>query len=171
VLNKVWRALAVLQQKADARSDASKARRRPQRVVADLERLITRVRNIASPLVLLPDFAPLGKTYTTWFPGLVARSVVLDRMIEDMLARLDNPDIRRFRVTDVLAGMDLPDGPTPDGGHYTPPVHRAVARAMAAEILEWASTQPHLALPVPGGDAAVNGQRLADGRHRDLSGA
>jgi hypothetical protein len=42
---------------------------------------------------------------------------------------------------------------------------------MAAEILEWASTQPHLALPVRGGDAAVNGQRLADRRHRDLSGA
>ena len=40
--------------------------------------------------------------------------------------------------------MDHATEPAPDGGHYTPEVHREIGRALAPVILDWASQQAHL---------------------------
>jgi len=146
-LKVVWKSLARVQQAADARLDSTMFSNRPRRAVADLEVLIKRVRNIASPLVLLPDFLDPGPVYRKWFPGMHARTEVMNAAIDDLVAKLDNPDIRRFSIRAVAAGMELDGEPAPDGGHYTPEVHREVGRAMAQVIREWADDQPHLKLP------------------------
>jgi hypothetical protein len=147
VLQQVWRILARVQQAVDGRVNPNLFSRRPRRVVRDLEHLITQVRNIGSPLVLLPDFLAPGAVYDKWFPGMGARVEAMNAATDELIAKLDSPDVRRFSVRDVVAGMDLDDEPTPDGIHYIPAVHREVGRGIAQVVLEWADGQPYLKLP------------------------
>jgi hypothetical protein len=146
-LDRVWKSMAHVQQFVDRRIDPTILSHRPRRVAADLERLIARVRNIASPLVIVPDFIDPGRTYAKWFPGMGPRTEVMNATIEALVARIDHPDVRRFSVRDVVAAMNLDGEPAPDGGHYTPEVHREIGRALARVVLEWASHQAHLAPP------------------------
>ena len=146
-LGRVWKAMARVQQFTDRRVNPTMFSNRPRRVAADLERLITRVRNIASPLVLVPDFIDPGTTYAKWFPGMHARTQVMNATIDELIARIDHPDVRRFELRKLVESMDLEGEPAPDGGHYTPEIHREVGRALAQVILEWASDQPHLKTP------------------------
>lgn len=132
------------QQFADQRVDPTIFAWRPRRVAADLERLILRVRNISSPLVLIPDLIEPGPPYQKWFPGMAARSEVMNKTLDEMVTRIGNPEVRRFSVSKVVESLDLEGHPTPDGGHFSPTVHRAVGEAMADVILEWANGQAHL---------------------------
>lgn len=143
-VNKVWKSLAVLQQRVDRRVDPTMFAGRPRRVAADLERLIQRVRNVASPLVIIPDLLEPGPPYQNWFPGMGRRIEVMNATLDELVARLDHPDIRRFSVAELVARSRIDGHPTPDGGHYSPAIHQMVGKALAAEILEWASGQPHL---------------------------
>jgi hypothetical protein len=62
---------------------------------------------------------------------------------------VDKPNVRYFPVMgliDKYADGDL-DVAVPDGFHYTPEMHRVVGEHLAAQIAEWAQTQPHLAQP------------------------
>ncbi len=65
----------------------------------------------------------------------------------DLVQRRDDPNLRMFDTDAAAAslGYDEDEDLTPDGGHFTPELHRAVGEAMAAVILEWAALQPHLA--------------------------
>jgi hypothetical protein len=144
VLDKVWKSMAQVQKFVDRRVNQTVFSNRPRRVGADLERLITQIRSVASPLVIVPDFIDPCTRYADWFPGMRARTQVMNQTIDDLIAKINHPDVRRFSVREVVAGMDLEDEPAPDGGHYTPEVHREVGRALTSVILEWASNQPHL---------------------------
>jgi hypothetical protein len=144
VVKKAWLALATLQQSLDRHVDPRARWRRPKGVAADLERVIGRIRSAASPLVLVPDLLDPGRRWTEWFPAMEARVEVMNKTLDDLVTRIDERDVRRFRVTDVVAGMDLDGEPAPDGGHYSPAVHRAVGQAFAHVIQEWAAHQPHL---------------------------
>lgn len=144
VVKKAWKALATVQQFADQRVDPTIFAHRPRRVAADLECLITRVRSVASPLVIIPDLLQPGPPYAKWFPGMGPRIEVMNATLDALVARLDHRDIRRFPVAKLVAELDLDGEPTPDGGHYTPTVHRAVGEGLARVILEWAADQPHL---------------------------
>jgi hypothetical protein len=117
-------------------------------VAADLQRLVEQARTVASPLILIPNILPAGRVYTKWFPGIDPRIEVMNATIADMVRRLDQPDVRVFRVDEVVAPM-LGEGEEaqPDGGHYTPEIHQAVGRAIAEVVLTWAADQPHLDLP------------------------
>jgi hypothetical protein len=155
IVKKVWLGLATGQQLVDRRVDPTIMSNRPRQVAADLERLITRIRTVASPLVLVPDLLPPGPPWASWFPGMGRRTEVMNTTLDALVARLDQRDVRRFRITDVVAGLDLDGDPTPDGGHFSPTVHRAVGRALAQVILEWSAHQSHLQLP------SVNGASVA----------
>ena len=143
-IKKTWKSLAKVQQAADKRVEPTIMAHRPRRVAIDLESLIQRVRNVGSPLVIIPDLLPPGPPYEKWFPGMGARVEVMNETLDDLVARLDNPDIRRFSVTKVVANLDLDGEPAPDGGHFTPAVHRAVGQELAQVILDWSEGQPHL---------------------------
>lgn len=144
VVQKIWRAFAVGQQFADRRVDPTIFAWRPRKVAADLDRLILRIRNISSPLVLIPDLIEPGPPYQKWFPGMGARIEVMNKTLDELVTRIGNPEVRRFPVSKVVEDLDLEGHPTPDGGHFTPTVHRAVGEALAEVILEWADGQAHL---------------------------
>jgi hypothetical protein len=144
VVKKAYIASALVQQRIDQRLHARAGGYRFRRMPADLERLVQRIRNIASPLVLIPDQVRPGPLWARPFPGMAARVDEMNRMLHELVDRINDPDVRMFSVNDVIAAMDVEGDPTPDGGHFSPAVHREVGRALAGTIQQWAAEQPHL---------------------------
>ncbi|MFZ0142644.1 MAG: SGNH/GDSL hydrolase family protein [Aeromicrobium sp.] len=147
ILQRVWLLLARLQARLDRIVDPTIRRGRPRRVAADLERFISQVQTVASPLVIVFELLPPAKRYQSWFPGMAARIEVMNRTIADMITRVDKPNVRYFPVhelVDKYCDSDI-EVATPDGFHYTPTMHRVVGTQLAEQIAEWADTQPHLA--------------------------
>ena len=143
VSRKAYIALVLAQQRLDKHLHEHLGNYRFRRMPADLESLIRRIRNIANPLVLIPDQVRPGPLWARPFPGMAARVDQMNEMLIELVDRIGEPDVRLFSVNAVIETM-RDDDPTPDGGHFSPPVHREVGRAMAAVIEEWAARQPHL---------------------------
>lgn len=151
LLRPTWMALARLQASLDSRLDPTLRAARPQRVAADLERLIGHIQELHSPLVFVFELLPPAKRYRSWFPGMAQRIQVMNESLSEMVRRIDRPNVRYFTVgalVDKYANGDL-DVATPDGFHYSPEMHRRIGVELAREIAAWADTQPHLR---PAGD-------------------
>jgi hypothetical protein len=116
----------------------------PERVAADLGHLIERIRSIQSPLVIALDTNPPSKNYQEWFPGMSARIEVMNEEIARVVEGFDHPDVRMFKVTELIRKQFGDYDPSPDGAHYTPEVYFAIGQALAAQIIAWRATQPHL---------------------------
>ena len=71
------------------------------RAAADLQHLIERIRSIASPLVLVPNVLPAGKTYREWFPGMDPRITVMNATLAEMLQGFGSPDVRQ-KLLDMM---------------------------------------------------------------------
>jgi len=138
LLRPVWVYLARLQARLDARFDATKETRRQRRVTAEVARLIERVRSTSPALVLVPTLLRPGPPWQRWFPGVGARMATLNEMFGDVVEGVDDPDVRVFPLAELVEHL-VTEGeePTPDGGHFTPLVHRAIGEAMADVIVEW----------------------------------
>ena len=145
VLRPLWIGLANVQLRVDGRVGRWLTLRRSTKVANDLEELVERVRFVNRPLVLLPEMHQMGAQYQRWFPGVEPRMQRLNELVAELVARMDEPDVR---VAPVRALLDevIADGrdPVPDGSHLTPEVHAALGRALGETIAEWARTQPHL---------------------------
>ena len=149
VLRPVWMALARLQAKVDSLLDPTLRRNRPNQVAADLERYISQVQKVGSPLVVLFELLPPSSRYRSWFPGMTRRIEVMNQTIEGMVTTLAKPNVRYFRVSELVdkyVDGDL-EAAIPDGFHYSPAMHRHIGTELAAQIQEWAATQPHLTDP------------------------
>jgi hypothetical protein len=136
VTRKAYMGLARVQQRVDGRVPAGAADWRFRRMGADLEALIRRIRNIASPLVLVADQLHPGPNWARAFPGMARRVDRMNAMFAELVARVGEPDVRLFRISEIVGAMAL-DDPSPDGGHFSPEVHREVGRALASVILDW----------------------------------
>ena len=148
LLRPVWMTLASLQARLDHRLDPTIRRGRPRRVAADLERYITHVQKVGSPLVLLLELLPPAERYQSWFPGMAARVEVMNETIADMVRRVDLPNVRYVRIAEFVDKYAEGDQEiaTPDGFHFSPVMHREIGTALAQQIADWADTQPHLAI-------------------------
>jgi lysophospholipase L1-like esterase len=138
--------LAKLQAKLDTKVDPAIRRGRPQKVVADLEKIIGHTQELHSPLVLLWQYNPPSKRYRSWFPGMARRIEVMNQAIVDMVNRINLPNVRVFDAAGLVekySDGDL-DAATPDGFHYSPELHRKLGEELAREVAEWADSQPHL---------------------------
>jgi hypothetical protein len=149
LLRPFWMFLARLQARADRTLDPTIRRARPAKVVADLEALIAHTQELHSPLVYLFELLPPAKRYQSWFPGMAKRIAVMNEAIEGLVQRLDMPNVRYLRVSELVeehcaADIDLA---TPDGFHYSPYLHRMIGEELAREVAAWADTQEHLKLP------------------------
>jgi hypothetical protein len=146
LLKPAYRQLGLLQKRVDAALPAGVTNARIRRTTRDLQQLITHARWVASPLVLVPELLPAGHTYQKWFPGVDRRIEAVNASFGQMIDGFAEPDIRSFSLAKVVEPVLEPgDEAMPDGGHFSPKVHRAIGTAMAAEILAWAKQQPHLA--------------------------
>jgi lysophospholipase L1-like esterase len=159
VLRPIWLALARVQTRLDARVDAGKLSRRQRLVTAELAQMVELSRTASSPLVLVPTLLRPGPPWQKWFPGAGARMETLNRTFADVVREAADPDVRTFPLAALVEDL-IPEGyePTPDGGHFTPPIHHAIGAAMAQEILQWAMQRPQ---------PAAGGERYG-GPHADL---
>lgn len=148
ILRAVWISLAKLQSRLDGRINPQLFSWRPRRVAADLQRLIENIQTVGSPLVLVMGILPPARKWWSWMPGLRERTAVMNAALQAMTDGFAQPHIRFFRVSDVTDGrLGEDEEPNPDGGHYSARVHRMIGEALAAEVMKWADTQPHLRLP------------------------
>lgn len=148
ILRPVWMTLAKLQARLDPKY-ATVRRARPQRVAADLERLIGHIQDLHSPLVYCFELLPPAKRFQSWFPGMAARVRVMNDTIEGLVKKIDRPNVRYLRVSEIVdevTGGDV-DAATPDGFHYSPAMHRSIGERLARDISGWADEQAHLAPP------------------------
>ncbi len=146
VLRPIWMALARLQARLDSVLDPTIRRSRPRRVAADLEQYISHVQKVGSPLVVVFELLPPAERYRSWFPGMAARIEAMNTAISSMVAGVDRPNVRHFRVAELVdkyANGSLEEA-TPDGFHYSPVLHREIGIALGQQIAAWADSQPHL---------------------------
>jgi hypothetical protein len=151
VLRAVWMFLARMQARLDTRLDPTLRRARPRNVANDLQTLITQLQKIGSPLVIVFELLPPAKRYRSWFPGMAARIDVMNEAIAAMIKRVDKPNVRLFRTSEMVtkyAEGDI-DVATPDGFHYSPYLHKMIGAELGRQIMEWADTQPHLQVGAP----------------------
>lgn len=145
LLRSVWITLARVQQRADRDLDSTLFARKLRNVARDVQRIIENVQTVGSPLVLVLEVVPPGRHWQKWMPGLAERTALMNAALAEAVANVGRDNVRFVRTTEELA-KQLDDGeePTPDGGHYSPRAHRVIGELLAAEIAEWADTQPHL---------------------------
>lgn len=146
VVRPVWKSLAQVQARLDAKLPASVTRRRVRNLVADYERYVGHVQKVGSPLVLLMEVPPPSTRVLHWFPGMTARIHEMNAAVEALVKRLGKDNVRFFTLMDLIdkyADGNL-DVAIPDGFHWSPEMHRAVGTKLAQEIEDWADTQPHL---------------------------
>jgi hypothetical protein len=149
IVKPVWRFAFRLQRAVDTRlprtSKASQWRLR--RGIRDIDGLITHIRKVASPLVLIPEIPLVGKPYRKWFPGANDRIAIANEMLQDLVRKYDSPEVMFVPLSHLFEhvfaeGKDA----RPDGGHYTPEGHRIVGEEVGRLILEWVEKQPHLSV-------------------------
>ncbi len=153
LLRPFWRTLVRAQTRLDAALPAALGRRRMRRAVEVTEHLVTKVRQVGSPLVIVMGGLPPGSRAELLFPGMAERIRSFNGMLAEMTRALGSDDVRAFDTAGAVRDLadDLYDGDydqlVPDGFHLTPAGHDAFGRALAAEINAWAATQSHLKPP------------------------
>jgi hypothetical protein len=146
LLGPAWRFLARIQRTIDATVPVTLVgRRRARRVAADLERLVSRLQMLGSPLVLIVDIPRPAPLWQSWFPGMAGRIELMNAQLASLVSRIDKPNVKLFQATSITEEfVTRGEEPCPDGAHFTPEVHRAIGEQLAEEILKWAETQEHL---------------------------
>ena len=136
VVRPVWIFLAKAQQRLDPRLVSLSVGRRQRRQVTELLDLIRLVRATSDAEVLVVDLLRPGPPWANWMPGCPSRMAEFNRQAADAIARLGDPLVQIVPVTTIVPAVLGPDEElTPDGGHYTPEVHRIVGAALADDIL------------------------------------
>ncbi|TMK21023.1 MAG: hypothetical protein E6G68_03900 [Actinobacteria bacterium] len=108
----------------------------PRRFEAELERLIRWTRAKTRSLVLVVTIAPASPRVERLWARLNDRYAVYDRIIEDVVARLDDAEVRIINVRKIVADLGEQTA-IYDGLHFTAVAHDALASAMCDEILPW----------------------------------
>jgi lysophospholipase L1-like esterase len=107
----------------------------PRRFGRTLEQFVANVRREARPLVLVMDLDTPNDRLEHFLPGMRARHAVYQQVLADVVARIDDPDVRLVRVSELTAALGA--DALLDGMHYSPSTHEAVGRALADEVLTW----------------------------------
>ncbi len=108
----------------------------PARYARELRKVITMARDETRCLVLLLDLDPPGPRWEHWVPGMAGRRELFQRVQDQLVRDLADPDVRTVRVAGHVAEYGF-DAVLPDGIHRSPLGHRLTADALTAEVLAW----------------------------------
>jgi hypothetical protein len=144
VLRKVWMALARLQAVVDRRVGDRFFAGKVKQVEKELRAYIDKSRKVGEPLIMLFEFLPTGKRGQDWFPGMTARTAMMNQMLHQLVADYANPEIVLVPIPSLAERATPGIEPNADGFHYTGPVHQAIGEEIAEEIKAWAKQYPRL---------------------------
>lgn len=144
LLRKFWMVLAQTQAALDRRVGARFFGRKVKKVEKELRTYIDKTRKVGEPLIMLFEFLPTGKRGQDWFPGMSARTVLMNEMLHKLVADYDNPEIVLVPIPAIAERATPGIEPNADGFHYTAPVHQAIGEEIADEIRAWAKQFPRL---------------------------
>lgn len=145
LLRPVWRVLAQLQAKLDRKVGARFFGGKVRQVETELRAYIDKSRKVGQPLIMLFEFLPTGKRGQDWFPGMSARTVLMNEMLHRLVAEYDSPEVVLVPIPAIAERAAPGQEPNTDGFHYTGVVHQAIGEEIANEIRAWAKQYPRLA--------------------------
>lgn len=142
-----YRALIKVQARCDRALPESSDRRRMRRAAAVLEGYVQLAQFVASPHVIVLELLRPAEKIDRWLPGCDRRIQMANEENRAMVGRLGLDNVQMFATTDVAHAMygEGRNVATPDGFHYTPELHQAIATALAQDVAAIAKTLPHLA--------------------------
>ncbi len=151
VVGPAWKAMAIVQQRVDRALPPTLARRLAQRrarqVVAHLDRYVSRLDRLSSPLVVVMGLMRPGRVWRDWFPGIEARMPAMETALRSWVEQRGSQRLVFVELWDEAEAWDARGlDPRPDGGHYTVAFHELVGERLADVVARWAAEQPHLAL-------------------------
>ena len=147
LLRPVWRVLLTVQAALDERVRARLFGARSRRVADDITHLVRNCQQVGSPLMVIVDLVPPGRTsaWPRWFPGMAPRIEVINQVLSETVERIGMSNVRLFKASALADDYEKGGSvAAPDGGHFTPELHRLLGKALSEQILGWATTQPHL---------------------------
>jgi hypothetical protein len=143
VLGPLWKFGVVFQQRLDRIVQARGFLRTCRRVSRDLEQYVRQSRKVGKPLIVLFEWPlPMSNRAREWFPGMEPRVKMVNAAISALVQRIDDDDVRLFRVRETIdRALDPAQDHTPDGFHYTPELHEAIGNDLSAMIDSWLHAQ------------------------------
>lgn len=144
VLRKFWVSLAKLQAALDRRIGARFFAGTVRQVETELRAYIDKSRKVGQPLIMLFEFLPTGKRGQDWFPGMTARTGLMNQMLHRLVADYDSPEIVLVPIPAIAERAAPGQEPNADGFHYNGVVHQAIGEEIAEEIRAWAKQYPRL---------------------------
>lgn len=155
LLRPVWKVLAKIQQRLDRVVGARGFDRSVRKFEREMIYYIDQTRRVGQPLVMFVEFLVPGAIAQSWFPGMAARSELMNAALHRIRDHYDSPDVILVPVPDIVAERMEPDEPAnSDGFHYTAALHKHVGEVMADYIREWVAGQQRFA---PAAEAVPNG--------------
>jgi hypothetical protein len=146
VVRVVWKVLARTQARLDRIVGARWFHGSAHRFESRLVEYLDRTREVGQPLVVLFEFLQPSPRGQAWFPGMGARTHLINEALERVIAHYDSPDVMLLPIismaTDALPPGELAN---PDGFHYTARFHRLVGEELADRIRAWAKDQQRFA--------------------------
>jgi hypothetical protein len=132
-----WRVLRGYQRLAARATTRGSYRLSPKRFAAELRRIIELSRLETGCLVLVLDVDPPDGRLLHWIPGMQKRWERYQQVLRDLVAAIDDPEVRLVPASLVaLYELDLADA-LPDGIHRSPAAHQRTAELLTDEIVAW----------------------------------
>lgn len=134
VVKAVWDALAWYRERVVPRVGRWTWQVSPRRFEHGMRQLVRLCRDDLGSLVLVLGIAPTPSLLERRVPGQGERAARYNRVLADVVAGFDSPDVVLVPVDDLVEDLGGPDAQLPDGLHFTPELHRAVAGRLAQEV-------------------------------------
>lgn len=134
VAPRLWLLLRGWQQRSARAVGARTWRLSPLRFRLEMAKVISMARSETGCLVLVVDCDPPGARFEHWLPGMKRRWEVFQAALDQLVADLDDPQVRLVRASATLTDLDRE---LPDGIHRTADAHRLTAGLLLDEILTW----------------------------------
>lgn len=144
VLRPFWKTLAELQKALDTRIKARFFERRAKRIAYDVRHFIDKSRKVGRPLIVLLEFLEPNKRAQDWFPGMAARSVLVNREFRKLVDSYDDHVVLLPVPEIAMTRSERDKEPAADGFHYNAEMHQLVGEALANLIEEWSQQYPRL---------------------------
>lgn len=136
VVPPVWKQVRAYRRWAAGKVGTRTWQTTPARFEGAMRAMVRAVRYECRPLVLVCDVNAPGAVLRHFLPGMDERHAVVQDVLRRVVEDAADPEVRLVRTSALVEGLGE-DVALPDGMHFSPAGHAAVARLLATEIAAW----------------------------------